>query len=49
MICCSGSDWRLIDNYFIKAGVTAFEKILEGEGAFISPSQMAKIRYGFLR
>jgi hypothetical protein len=48
-ICCSRGEWKLIDNFFIKGGITAYEKVLEGEGGFVSPAQMSKIRYGFLR
>jgi hypothetical protein len=49
MICRKGSDWKLIDNYFIKGGISAYEKVLEGEEGFISPFQMDKIRHGFVR
>jgi hypothetical protein len=49
MICKGKFDWKLIDNYFINGGVTAYEKVLEGKEGFISPSQMDKIRHGFVR
>jgi hypothetical protein len=39
----------LVDNYFIKGGVSAYEKVLEGEEGFVSPAQMDKIRHGFVR
>ena len=31
LICNSRGDWKLLDNYFIKGGVSAYEKVLEGE------------------
>lgn len=49
MICKYKNEWRLIDNYFIKGGITAYQKVLEGEVGFISPAQMEKIRHGFVR
>lgn len=49
MICKKGSGWKLIDNSFIRQGITAYEKVLLGEDGFISPSQMDKIRHGFVR
>ena len=38
-----------MDNYFIKRGISAYEKVLEGDEGFISPNQMEKIRHGFVR
>jgi hypothetical protein len=49
MICRKGNVWKLIDNSFIRQGITAYEKVLLGEDAFISPFQMDKIRHGFVR
>lgn len=40
MICYDKGEWRLIDNCFVKGGITAYEKVLEGEEGFISPAQM---------
>lgn len=34
---------------FIKNGINAYEKVLEGESGFISPKQMIRIRYGFVK
>ena len=48
-ICLVREEWKLIDNYFIRGGITAYEKILEGDEGFISPSQMERIRHGFIR
>lgn len=39
----------MLDNIFIKRGISAYEKVLEGEDGFISPAQMEKIRHGFVR
>lgn len=36
-ICRRGNLWKLIDKTFIKNGVTAYERVLEGEEGFISP------------
>lgn len=30
MICKKGTGWRLIDNSFIRQGITAYEKVLLG-------------------
>jgi hypothetical protein len=30
LICRHKSEWRLVDNYFIRGGITAYEKVLEG-------------------
>ena len=49
LICYYKGDWKLLDNYFIKGGVSAYEKVLEGEEGFISPAQMEKIRHEFVR
>lgn len=49
MICRTNGVWKLVDNYFIRGGISAYEKILEGEEGFISPSQMDKIRHGYVR
>jgi hypothetical protein len=38
-----------VDNYFIRNGISAYEKVLEGEEGFVSPAQMDKIRHGFVR
>ena len=48
-ICKKDGFWKLIDKTFIKNGVTAYERVLEGEQGFISPEQMERIRYGFIR
>ena len=48
-ICKKGNGWRLIDKMFIKNGINAYEKVLEGESGFISPKQMIRIRYGFVK
>ena len=48
-ICKKGSLWKLVDRTFIKNGVTAYERVLEGEEGLISPEQMERIRYGFVR
>lgn len=44
-----GQRWQLVDKIFLKNGINAYEKVLEGESGFISPSQMEKIRLGFVR
>ena len=44
-----GDIWMLIDKAFLKNGITAYEKFLEGEPGFISPKQMDRIRHGFIR
>jgi hypothetical protein len=49
MICRAKNEWKLVDNYFIKGGISAYEKVLEGDEGFISPTQMDKIRHGFVR
>lgn len=28
MICQYKNEWKLIDNYFVKGGITAYEKVL---------------------
>jgi hypothetical protein len=34
---------------FIRNGINAYEKVLEGEPGFISPKQMIRIRYGYIK
>lgn len=41
--------WKLVDKVFIKNGINAYEKVLEGENGFISPKQMIRIRFGFVK
>lgn len=48
-ICKKGKVYRLIDKMFIKNGINAYEKVLEGQSGFISPKQMVRIRYGFVK
>lgn len=48
-ICKKGHLWKLIDKIFIKNGINAYEKVLEGQSGFISPKQMVRIRYGFVK
>ena len=48
-VCRKGNLWKLVDKTFLRNGVTAYERILEGEKGFISPEQMERIRYGFVR
>ena len=49
MICKKGTQYKLIDNSLIRGGISAYEKVLLGEDGFISPTQMDKIRHGFVR
>ena len=39
----------LVDKAFLKNGISAYEKVLEGEKGFITPKQMERIRHGFVR
>jgi len=48
-ICKKRKTWKLIDKMFLKNGINAYEKVLEGEGGFISPKQMIRIRYGYIK
>ena len=48
-ICRSGERWQIIDKDFRKFGLGAYETVLEGETAFITPPQMERLKYGFVR
>lgn len=48
-LCKTGKYWQIIDKDFMKYGLSAYETVLEGEAAFITPSQMERIRHGFIR
>jgi serine/threonine protein kinase len=34
---------------FIRNGINAYEKVLEGESGFLSPKQMMRIRHGYIK
>jgi hypothetical protein len=34
---------------FIRNGINAYEKVLEGEPGFISPKQIVRVRHGFIK
>lgn len=48
-ICRRANNWMLIDKAFLKNGISAYEKVLEGEPSYVSPKQMERIRHGLIR